>query len=147
MRGNRAIAVANLRRTGPIPAYAGQPGGVSSWFRGCGAYPRVCGATSLVPLQAGQFWGLSPRMRGNRLNLQDNCRILGPIPAYAGQPFFGVSEKTLNTAYPRVCGATGTGQRSGARGWGLSPRMRGNRLAVHWVDRGVGPIPAYAGQP
>ena len=86
MRGNHTVMTPETWLEGPIPAYAGQPDRHYIAGMKAGAYPRVCGATSL-----GQIWarwpeGLSPRMRGNLLRHQHRQPEGGPIPAYAGQP-------------------------------------------------------------
>ena len=67
MRGNPAALQDEVGNIGPIPAYAGQPAANSPVFRVGGAYPRVCGATGIKKEDVKGEWGLSPRMRGNRL--------------------------------------------------------------------------------
>ena len=111
------------------------------------AYPRVCGATVIVVVVISQTPGLSPRVRGNRAPDQCHVSRCGPIPACAGQPSYQGADCCLSAAYPRVCGATGYTGFPPKDGQGLSPRVRGNRIAVTSVFRTWGPIPACAGQP
>ena len=49
--------------------------------------------------------------------------------------------------YPRVCGGTFAAIARTLYGMGLSPRMRGNLLRAGVMQRPVGSIPAYAGEP
>ena len=52
-----------------------------------------------------------------------------------------------DTVYPRVCGGT-KGMVAGANVHvGLSPRVRGNRVAVPVFAGRIGSIPACAGEP
>ena len=55
-----------MKRTGSIPACAGEPwaGAESSAARG--VYPRVCGGTTGTAPTDDNGGGLSPRVRGNR---------------------------------------------------------------------------------
>ena len=73
--------------------------------------------------------------------------MIGPIPAYAGQPKITAAGFAGHGAYPRVCGATSAPIGTIAQGQGLSPRMRGNLLLLQRASGHHGPIPAYAGQP
>ena len=91
---------------GPIPAYAGQPCSGSACWPGPRAYPRVCGATENFTPLIRSLAGLSPRMRGNLGGVKIGSGLVGPIPAYAGQPPGAASAPTSEWAYPRVCGAT-----------------------------------------
>ena len=110
-------------------------------------YPRVCGATIESTAEGPQGEGLSPRVRGNRHGLHVLHAPPGPIPACAGQPEEEQSQKTNGRAYPRVCGATGSGGVSLPLRSGLSPRVRGNRCWPRASLSALRPIPACAGQP
>ena len=50
--------------------------------------------------------GLSPRVRGNRTWIGDCDANVGSIPACAGEPPAGRSERPSKGVYPRVCGGT-----------------------------------------
>ena len=74
--------------------------------------------------------GLSPRVRGNP---GEYCRItlaIGSIPACAGEPAHAGSGCRPSRVYPRVCGGTGDLRRVFMGNQGLSPRVRGNRIAT-----------------
>ena len=147
MRGNRLARQSAVRRLWSIPAYAGEPGDDGGYHR-CGeVYPRVCGGTERAGARRIIDRGLSPRMRGNPSRAAGSPVMLRSIPAYAGEPLllFGIVDDGV--VYPRVCGGTTTTVRAPTAADGLSPRMRGNRLAARIsVCRGRS-IPAYAGEP
>ena len=127
VRGNRQDRFTYRENQGPIPACAGQPCAASGTRASCRAYPRVCGATVAVRDGAGAGKGLSPRVRGNPGHHRGVARVLGPIPACAGQPSMKASGCWVCWAYPRVCGATPDGSNCTYEFKGLSPRVRGNR--------------------
>ena len=86
VRGNHSRCRAAYDAGRPIPACAGQPAAPRMRRPPPGAYPRVCGATSIGFAMDDGVKGLSPRVRGNRLRTTDAVPIFGPIPACAGQP-------------------------------------------------------------
>ena len=49
-------------------------------------YPRVCGGTLLSAVSVISSSGLSPRVRGNHPTQHPRARIVGSIPACAGEP-------------------------------------------------------------
>ena len=130
-----------------IPACAGEPPSSSSIAGIPGVYPRVCGGTLAFRLPSGASTGLSPRVRGNPF-----CRGKGrssrrSIPACAGEPERALRSLHNARVYPRVCGGTCIALYSLMDGWGLSPRVRGNRIrAIDLVNRQRS-IPACAGEP
>ena len=130
-----------------IPAYAGEPPQYPQGVAFAGVYPRVCGGTQASFRQPCAGKGLSPRMRGNRRDLYWRITPVGSIPAYAGEPRFGLAVKAYQPVYPRVCGGTVARCRRSRRSPGLSPRMRGNRGAADAIHAQSGSIPAYAGEP
>ncbi len=52
----------------------------------------------------------------------------GSIPACAGEPSRRSPAARARQVYPRVCGGTHDGSQVNLFVWGLSPRMRGNRV-------------------
>ena len=69
-----------------IPACAGEPG-VGVWNLGkTKVYPRVCGGTLNREALRRMFWGLSPRVRGNRYSNRGVVDRLRSIPAVYGEP-------------------------------------------------------------
>ncbi len=147
VRGNPERQRQIRRRLRPIPACAGQPRKVPYRQRPRQAYPRVCGATFGRRNGTESAVGLSPRVRGNQMLLRDALGNIGPIPACAGQPSIPCSKESAIRAYPRVCGATACNRDELVTVYGLSPRVRGNRIFCSAFDAEVRPIPACAGQP
>ena len=147
VRGNQARQSQSIFRLGPIPACAGQPRPALPAHAEAWAYPRVCGATLLRRRSSHGHGGLSPRVRGNRIELRYGNKLRGPIPACAGQPRCGGALTLAIWAYPRVCGATTPALIVEFFEWGLSPRVRGNLAPFGPKERLIGPIPACAGQP
>ena len=153
MRGNLARS-APPRRPGSIPAHAGEP--TSMTEHPSRVYPRACGGTVAVKEDADVTTGLSPRMRGNLPHAVRTGRAprrvypracggtnphdpragpialeRGSIPAHAGEPkssHAGADPAEMGVligSIPAHAGEPVAGS-SGVRGWGLSPRMRGN---------------------
>ncbi len=89
-----------------IPACAGEP---NTWlaFLGLAAvYPRVCGGTREALSSNGADKGLSPRVRGNLKKTVVHGKLVGSIPACAGEPLRLEQYHGDNPVYPRVCGGT-----------------------------------------
>jgi len=91
--------------------------------------------------------GLSPLARGNPFRRGPQTRLLGPIPARAGQPRSGRVCGWPSRAYPRSRGATFHRRERAIDAQGLSPLARGNRDGGAVLQWPRGPIPARAGQP
>ena len=86
VRGNRR----RLAPPGPyrrsIPACAGEPSLLASTSKVRQVYPRVCGGTYVnAPIES-PWYGLSPRVRGNRCVHVVGGRVVRSIPACAGEP-------------------------------------------------------------
>ena len=130
----------------------------------------MCGGTEGAERQVLPYAGLSPRVRGNRVNLARLGGRGGSIPACAGEPQLVFGKISTVRVYPRVCGGTPCGrQRLGRRGGrgvyprvcggtrvpsrlgssteGLSPRVRGNQILRDSACVRVRSIPACAGEP
>ena len=91
--------------------------------------------------------GLSPRLRGNRVQPAPECPVVRSIPAPAGEPRRNGEADVRYTVYPRACGGTRRRRRLAHSSTGLSPRLRGNRWHRD-PPRGAGrSIPAPAGEP
>ena len=69
-------------------------------------YPRVCGGTYQGRRNCYPAQGLSPRVRGNRLELANQVPPQGSIPACAGEPLRTDRLHRHRQVYPRVCGGT-----------------------------------------
>ena len=110
-------------------------------------YPRACGGTTYHRSAARCATGLSPRMRGNPHNGNQDSQYFGSIPAHAGEPIERRSRCCEAGVYPRACGGTSVDSRSKDLFRGLSPRMRGNQFLVAAGFDQRGSIPAHAGEP
>ena len=127
VRGNPATGGATYWRTGSIPACAGEPPCPVSRRPCRWVYPRVCGGTSPRVCDMHPARGLSPRVRGNRIDMGRAERLPRSIPACAGEPQVRRIDNRFLEVYPRVCGGTAMPCSSLMPSPGLSPRVRGNR--------------------
>ena len=146
-RGNQALQCGCAGGGGPIPARAGQPRWHAPARPAPTAYPRSRGATGVVERHFRKRTGLSPLARGNRDPGHICRRVLGPIPARAGQPCRPPPSGELARAYPRSRGATASSEPVRSYSSGLSPLARGNLHGRPRRGNRAGPIPARAGQP
>ena len=135
------------RDVGSIPAGAGEPEWSCITTAGSRVYPRRCGGTDLDTARTILEEGLSPQVRGNRLQPLPVQVRLGSIPAGAGEPSKSCFVARMEWVYPRRCGGTSTACPSWGRVRGLSPQVRGNRAADGAHELGDGSIPAGAGEP
>ena len=147
VRGNRPHVVAAYRWPGSIPACVGEPLQTGEPHSGAEVYPRVCGGTGFNHTAGPNERGLSPRMRGNRIEVNPEYCAARSIPAYAGEPCNLNRLSYRRQVYPRVCGGTADVAYAAIGRMGLSPRMRGNPNAPVPEQRHRGSIPAYAGEP
>ena len=86
VRGNLGASTESRPAIGTIPACAGEPGCWTARSRSSGDYPRVCGGTMVARSILKKWAGLSPRVRGNRLQPVCGGHGRGTIPACAGEP-------------------------------------------------------------
>ena len=86
MRGSRDLLPNRPLRAGPIPAHAGEPAGPRSGATPFRAYPRACGGATSLSFASCRLSGLSPRMRGSHITINNAIMDWGPIPAHAGEP-------------------------------------------------------------
>ena len=147
VRGNRQPGNPRPGAGGSIPACAGEPESRSSSGSWATVYPRVCGGTAVQDFPDLAVTGLSPRVRGNHHLGQGRAGRGGSIPACAGEPRTPWRRKRWARVYPRVCGGTRAPRDPGYDLLGLSPRVRGNLLAVNPGVVAAGSIPACAGEP
>ena len=145
MRGTPFRRHGEFRRTGIIPAYAGNTISRSDSRASNWDHPRVCGEHS-----NSRFWpifkpGSSPRMRGTRQVGWDEAKSPGIIPAYAGNTRFHRLAGNTPRDHSRVCGEHTTLGTDRHIPKGSSPRMRGTLCFFQALMRYQGIIPAYAG--
>ena len=91
--------------------------------------------------------GLSPRVRGNLLIIDEGGAGLGSIPASAGEPAPPPTSGPPLRVYPRECGGTLEACAGLLARAGLSPRVRGNLDRHLRQEHRDGSIPASAGEP
>ena len=107
----------------------------------------MCGGTATRSPTWASSSGLSPRVRGNRVQQGRHQAHPRSIPACAGEPYLGPFRVHPGRVYPRVCGGTAPSPDPGEGGPGLSPRVRGNPAAAPGGTGRAGSIPACAGEP
>ena len=147
VRGNRPARAFIGACQRSIPACTGEPCHARG-LAGClWVYPRVYGGTKAKPLKFLTTKGLSPRVRGNRICLENVCGIKRSIPACTGEPTGGRWTWSRIQVYPRVYGGTRLGFGGWVFVWGLSPRVRGNHLARVRLHTSPWSIPACTGEP
>ena len=147
VRGNHQAGLSDTRYARSIPACAGEPALRRARGHLVRVYPRVCGGTTMTSRAMAISRGLSPRVRGNRLNLGLPPLAGWSIPACAGEPGRRRPRRQSEEVYPRVCGGT-SGLRSAQQArQGLSPRVRGNPFVGADEEASSGSIPACAGEP
>ena len=107
----------------------------------------MCGGTFFCSNPNLVGTGLSPRVRGNLVDLGGCAGRNRSIPACAGEPACMGTSLYVSRVYPRVCGGT-------KQWWvldqcysGLSPRVRGNRSMARVNTPLLRSIPACAGEP
>ena len=146
-RGNLHPIPSRAPRRRSIPAWAGEP--ASRNPRRCTAevYPRVGGGTSAWPRCTNEAVGLSPRGRGNPVDLLGAEIDDGSIPAWAGEPWMRWGVTPWLRVYPRVGGGTPGTLRFPNSCPGLSPRGRGNHPTPEVPGVTKRSIPAWAGEP
>ena len=89
VRGSRGRRNRPRRGKGSIPACAGEPGLRRMRRRLGRVYPRVCGGAGEPSQTIQPFHGLSPRVRGSRIQLGLEIVVGRSIPACAGEPHVG----------------------------------------------------------
>ena len=147
VRGNREPEGEAPPAKRSIPARAGEPCKRRPTATLSGVYPRACGGTGLSVPAAEHATGLSPRVRGNRYHAWHLEASGRSIPARAGEPIIMNDLSAFAKVYPRACGGTRRNLSAFVSRPGLSPRVRGNRLAQRCRHACQGSIPARAGEP
>ena len=110
-----------------IPAGAGEPSTLRLPAEPVEVYPRRCGgATRWTVVDAGGG-GLSPQVRGSPFGGRAAHRVLGSIPAGAGEPPPLLSSPRPSGVYPRRCGGASSAPGMSTGRSGLSPQVRGSR--------------------
>ena len=147
VQGNLADKLAEMDLLRSIPACAGEPDRRSEGAGKAEVYPRVCRGTPSIIITSKSRAGLSPRVQGNLIHVDERVGRSRSIPACAGEPgTHGIRERRARV-YPRVCRGTSASPASAMAVLGLSPRVQGNpspslvAVVCKWS------IPACAGEP
>jgi len=129
-RGNGAHIQKQSLVPGAIPASAGERPARAFKSAKLRGYPRERGGTmtSITPVSVAP--GLSPRARGNVGDRRGAGRIVGAIPASAGERLPITDAWLHDRGYPRERGGTRRTFPRGRLSAGLSPRARGNALCA-----------------
>ena len=129
-----------------IPACAGEAPNGAGRRTSRRVYPRVCGGSTAKLHPAPAEDGLSPRVRGKPGGLLVAAANARSIPACAGEAPFRGWANGIQPVYPRVCGGSEKGYKTGRWSMGLSPRVRGKPARPAADAAGSGSIPACAGE-
>ena len=145
VRGTRSASMRSAMAVRIIPACAGNTRRRPYRARSPRDHPRVCGEHSSVKFPITKGEGSSPRVRGTLgLDGADEGEH-GIIPACAGNTSTRSSGTGSQRDHPRVCGEHRIGLMLFNAYQGSSPRVRGTRHGGVPVSRGLGIIPACAG--
>ena len=125
-RGNPEQDADRPEVDGSIPARAGEPEDEPGAAVLQAVYPRTGGGTIGSSDIGAFFGGLSPHGRGNRDACDGHRRLLGSIPARAGEPSTRARSIGTKRVYPRTGGGTGVSVADLRGVYGLSPHGRGN---------------------
>ena len=130
---------------GITPAYAGSTAILGLPSHRSRDHPRVCGEHFFWTKKRSQRPGSPPRMRGARRHGEQQERMVGITPAYAGSTANRFSMPHTWRDHPRVCGEHVKGLRNMYRDLGSPPRMRGAHDVRSLTSPSPGITPAYAG--
>ena len=145
MRGTPHRQPVLAHGAGIIPAYAGNTPTTTITAPTARDHPRVCGEHPKKACTVRLSTGSSPRMRGTHVRRTVFFKIVGIIPAYAGNTEGVGRHQRRPGDHPRVCGEHHHLPVYGAWATGSSPRMRGTRPRPLSSGTVPGIIPAYAG--
>ena len=129
-----------------IPAWAGETFKSRQSRHSPAVYPRVGGGNFGSHAYPSVMKGLSPRGRGKPLYIRYRRRIVGSIPAWAGETLIGDSLFSPKGVYPRVGGGNHAEYHRRPLPRGLSPRGRGKHKDAADQRRREWSIPAWAGE-
>ena len=145
MRGTRSRLDAHGIVTGIIPAHAGNTKAFLYAVSSLWDHPRACGEHLVLSPCTTCDQGSSPRMRGTPAVDDVHHRLVGIIPAHAGNTRHGAYVRTLRWDHPRACGEHAGISLHDQGATGSSPRMRGTLTPALLASLRHGIIPAHAG--
>ena len=129
VRGNPECPYNAPMASGSIPACTGKPSAARSTSPWLAVYPRMYGETQCAGLSERRRAGLSPHVRGNHLRGEVGQGSPRSIPACTGKPLPRSDLHAMSRVYPRMYGETSQPRTSPPCWQGLSPHVRGNRIA------------------
>ena len=147
VRGIPGHQMPHVRRSGSIPAGAGNPKRVCQGSSRTWVHPRGCGESAEVHAALGPGGGPSPRVRGIRPAVGHGVERPGSIPAGAGNPSSPRAARCGRGVHPRGCGESIRPIVAGPDKRGPSPRVRGIRRRDEGGEHRIRSIPAGAGNP
>ena len=104
LRGNRRQTLLPYGKRRSIPAFAGESPEPTLQTVIDRVYPRVCGGIACGFYIGLAAIGLSPRLRGNHLDVPAVGVHARSIPAFAGESSSDGLRCPVRQVYPRVCG-------------------------------------------
>ena len=128
VRGKLGAALVPICPPGSIPAGAGETTAPGITMPAGGVYPRGCGGNVRRWQSAWAKAGLSPRVRGKRIDPARPQVWAGSIPAGAGETVPVRFLAHWVRVYPRGCGGNRRSGRLPRWSVGLSPRVRGKQI-------------------
>ena len=128
-----------------IPALAGNTVVFIVFLLSFWDHPRACGEHLWFRRGAARLLGSSPRLRGTRTDIVRQWCGIGIIPALAGNTSPAGAHHPHPRDHPRACGEHSICCCASLIVVGSSPRLRGTRKREVAAWRGVGIIPALAG--
>ncbi len=131
--------------SGTIPAGAGSSCCAATARPGRRDHPRGCGEQRSPISSAESCAGPSPRVRGAELDVRDDRRAVGTIPAGAGSRTGASRTRAGARDHPRGCGEQAWTSSVPSSIRGPSPRVRGAGLWAATQRPSLGTIPAGAG--
>ena len=147
VRGSRRCGPGGGGGAGSIPAGAGEPRARPGRSPSRGVDPRGCGGARSRAITILPKRGRSPRVRGSQVRPPQQPHQRGSIPAGAGEPIPPARYCAKERVDPRGCGGAVAKHIIPSHDKGRSPRVRGSRRLIEQKLRGIGSIPAGAGEP
>ena len=145
MRGTPDVLKSWIGPVGIIPAHAGNTRAATPPPAVREDHPRACGEHQPVYPALLVTVGSSPRMRGTHDPITALCVLRGIIPAHAGNTESTLTVRKKYRDHPRACGEHPNIVIKTVKVLGSSPRMRGTLRGYRLEKRGIGIIPAHAG--
>ena len=145
VRGTPTACCRRSKRSGIIPACAGNTIGSPRTMKRYGDHPRMCGEHHLSGNAGYWSWGSSPHVRGTHEMVGESAVSFGIIPACAGNTASRSACGSTRRDHPRMCGEHLVAAAVALEAAGSSPHVRGT-LDIECGGQCLhGIIPACAG--